>query len=261
MMALVRSLLVAACIAALVAGSARANEALRVAALDACPSGADGCIEMKLHWDAARTDKPPFAGARTAEGARTLRVRARLGDGRAQWLRLTVVSTKPARRNHLGEVAYLGRSSAGRPVILTDRGSLAIETRGLLVGRGDAVVIIDASAGKISHSFLGGLVEGTYVMLGADRVAVLSKRGACVSPPSSRPGMLAAVATCGDRREPVAGLAFSEQLSGAIAPAPDADLSMIRRLLPQTRELDDEQLRTKIGRLDASHVVVTPWAD
>ena len=64
-----------------------------------------------------------------------------------------------------------------------------------------------------------------------------------------------------DRRAPPEGLRFSEALSGAIDTAPGVDLAMIRKLLPQTRELDDAQLRAKIGRLDDQRLVVTPWGE
>jgi hypothetical protein len=108
---------------------------------------------------------------------------------------------------------------------------------------------------------LGGLDGGTYVVDGPDRIGAAAKNGSCLSPPQSRPGALTAIAGCGDRRAPSDGLKFSEALNGAIEAAPDVDLAMIRKLLPQTHELDDEQLRAKIGRIDATHLVVTPWSE
>lgn len=260
-MALVRSILAAASIAVLAAGSARAGETARAAALSVCPSGTGECVEIVLRWDYARTDSPPFVDSATGATTHTLRIRGRLGEGPVQWLRLAVTSTKTARRNRLGVVAYLGRSREGRPIILTDHGPLTIETRGLQVGRAGAVVIVDERVGKIVESFLGGLDAGTYVMRDHDHAVVLSKSGACLSPLLSRPGLLKSAATCGDQSEPAVGFGFSERIVGAIATAPDADLAMLRRLLPQTRELDDATLRAKVGRLDEHHLVVTPWAD
>jgi hypothetical protein len=258
-MVLVRSLGLAVVIAALTV-QASAKEAVRLRALDACPSGVDGCIEMLMHWDFARTDKPPVVGG-VRDGVRVLTLRGRLKAGRVRSYRLAVSGAQSSRRSHLGEVAYLGRSKDGRPIIVTDQGPLAIETRGLNVGRGAAVVVIDTRRGAIVRALLGGLGGGAYVVGGAGRIGTLSKSGVCLSPPVSRPGALKPLSGCDDRRAPPAALAFSERIIGAIEPAPDADLALIRRLLPQTRDLDDAQLRAKIGRIDADHVVVTPWAE
>lgn len=210
---------------------------------------------MILHWDYARTDKPPFVGGRTD----ILVVRGRLGEERVHAYEFVVSRLKTPSGDDLAEVAYLGRSREGRPIVLTDQGPFAIETRGLVVGRNDAVVIIDVRAAKIVRSYLGGLGGGAYVVHGPDRIAVLAKNGACVSPPSSRPGVLEAASGCEELREPRAELTFSEHLLGAIDAAPDVDLALVRKLLPQTRELDDPALRARIGRVDERHIVVTPW--
>lgn len=257
-MALVRSIVLAASVL-LVSADVRADQSSRATALDAC-AGTQPCIEMMLHWDYARTDKPPVVETR-ADGARALRLRGRIGQGRVRFHLLALPAVKRKGSDDLGTVAYLGRSREGRPVIATDRGALAIETRGLVVGRGDGVVVIDTRAGRIVRSFLGGLAGGTYVMRNADRVGVQGKGGACVSPPVSRPGLVTAADDCAAQSEPAAGLAFSEPIIGAIQIAGDVDLALIRRLLPQTRDLDDAQLRTKIGRLGAHHLVVTPWVE
>ena len=259
-MTLVRSVFIVAGVAALGLTSARADEPSRLVALSACPSAAGGCIEMVAHWDFARTDRPPFVDDGGA-GTRVVKVRGRLRAGRVRAFELAISSAKAARRNYLGEVAYLGRSRDGRPIVVTDRGPLAIETRGVQVGRAGAVVVIDERAGEVVRSFLGGLDGGAYVIDGPDRIGAVSKTGRCLSPPQSRPGALATAAGCADRKAPPDGLKFSETLSGAIEVAPDVDLAMIRKLLPQTRELDDATLRAKLGRLDANHLVVTPWGD
>ena len=255
-MALVRSIVLAASVV-LVSADVRADQSSRVTALGVC-AGAAPCIEMILHWDYARTDKPPVVATR-ADGVRVLRLRGRIGQGRVKFHLLAVPVTKGKGGDDLGVVAYLGRSGEGRPVIATDRGPLAIETRGLVIGRSDGVVIIDARQGKVMRSFLGGLAGGTYVMRDADRVGVQGTGGACVSPPVSRPGLVTTKGDCSGQSEPADGLAFSEPIIGAIATAGDVDLAMIRRLLPQTRDLDDAALRMRIGRLGAHHLVVTPW--
>jgi hypothetical protein len=255
-MALVRSVLVLIGVAAL-SSSAWAAEASRVTALSACPSGVDGCVEMILHWDYARTDKPLFVRGRSD----ALAVRGRLGAARVRAYELLVSRLETSGKDDLAVVAYLGRARDGRPIVVTDRGSFAIETRGLVVGRGDAVVIVDTREAKIVRSFLGGLGGGAYVVRGLGQIAVLSKSGACISPPSTRPGILEVASGCEERRAPPAGLAFSERLIGAIDAAPGADLALVRKLLPQTRDLDDAQLRAKIGRIDERHIVVTPWGD
>lgn len=254
-MALVRSLSALVCAGAL-AASAWGADASRVTVARDCPSGVDGCVEMILHWDYARTDKPPFVG-----GDDVLAVRGRLGSARVRAYEFAVSRLKTSRKDDLAEVAYLGRSRDGRPIVVTNRGPFAIETRGLVVGRGDAVVIIDLREAKIVRSLLGGLGGGAYVVRGHDRIAVLSKSGACVSAPYSRPGVLKPVSGCEERREPAQGLAFSERLMGAIDAAPEVDLALVRKLLPQARDLDDAQLRARIGRLDERRIVVTPWAD
>ena len=255
-MTLVRSIVLSAGVS-MIGAFARADDVSRVTAVGDCAAGAP-CIEMILHWDYARTDKPPIAATR-ADGSRVLRLRGRIGQERVRFHLLTVSAGNGGRKDDLGTVAYLGRSREGRPVIATDRGALAIETRGLVVGRGDGVVIIDARDGKIVRSLLGGVDGGTYVLRDADRVGVLSKGGACVSPPVARPGPVTAAGDCSGQSEPADGLAFSEPIIGAIATAPDADLALVRKLLPQTRDLGDAQLRPKIGRLDGRYIVVTPW--
>jgi hypothetical protein len=250
-MALVRSVLIAVATAALAAGVSAAP--LRLAAHTACAKDASDCVEMRMHWDFARIDKPPIG----ADGM--LAVRGRLGKGEVEAYRLAL-STLPSAGLDLGEVAYLGRSHDGLPMIMTDKGPLTIETRGVHVGRGGAVVIVNAKSRSVKRYYMGGLAGATYVISGASRIGVLTKAGACLSPPMARPGPLKAVAHCGSGTpKPVTGIAFSERVVGAITPAPDADLALIRKLLPQTADLDDETLHSKVGRIDKDHLVVTPW--
>ena len=248
---LVRSAIIIFATAALAAGAAGAP--LRLAAHTACAKNAAGCIAMRMHWDIARTDKPPIG----ADG--TLAVRGRLSDGDIDAYRLAL-STLPAAGLDLGEVAYLGRSHDGFPVIVTDKGPLAIETRGVHVGRGGAVVIVNTRTRAVKRSYLGGFADAIYVIAGANRIGVLTAAGTCLSAPTARPGTLKAATFCSaSAAKPAAGIAFSERVAGPVAPAPDADLALIRKLLPQTVELDDETLHAKIGRIDKDHLVVTPW--
>lgn len=249
-MALVRSVIITFATAALAATAPGAP--LRLAAHTACAKDATGCVEMNMHWDFARTDKPPI----NADG--TLAVRGRLGKSDVDAFRLAL-STLPSAGLDLGVVAYLGRSHDGRPVIMTDKGPLAIETRGVQVGRGGAVVVVNTKTRKVKREYLGGLVGATYVILGANRIGVLTKAGKCLSPPTARPGELKAVGHCDLTGKSTTLLAFSERVVGSVTPAPDADLALVRKLLPQTADLDDETLHTKIGRIDKDHLVVTPW--
>lgn len=250
-MALVRSVVILFATAAMAAGALGAP--LRLAAHTACSKTDTGCLEMRMHWDFARTDKPPIG----ADG--TLAVRGRLGKGEVEAYRLAL-STLPSAGLDLGEVAYLGRSRDGLPMILTDRGPLTIETRGVHVGRGGSVVIVNTKSRSVKRTYMGGLAGATYVIAGANRIGVLTKTGVCLTPPMARPGALKAVDHCGSgAAKPVAGIAFSERVAGAIVPAPDADLALIRRIMPQTADLDDETLHSKIGRIDKDHLVVTPW--
>jgi hypothetical protein len=250
-MVLVRSVLITIASAAMAAGAWGAP--LRLVAHTACANDTTVCVEMNMHWDFARTDKPPIG----ADG--TLAVRGRLGKGEVEAYRLAL-STLPSAGLDLGEVAYLGRSRDGLPMIMTDKGPLTVETRGVHVGRGGAVVIVNTKARGVKRYYMGGLAGATYVIAGASRIGVLTKRGVCLAPPMARPGALKTADHCGGGVPGVAqGLAFSEPLAGAIAPAPDADLALIRKLLPQTADFDDETLRTKIGRIDKDHLVVTPW--
>jgi hypothetical protein len=249
-MTLVRTVVITFATAALAAGALSAP--LRLAAHTACAKDASACVEMRMHWDFARTDKPPIG----ADG--TLAVRGRLGNGEVEAYRLAL-STLPSAGLDLGEVAYLGRSRDGRPVIMTDKGPLAIETRGVHVGRGGSVVIVNTKTRTVKREYLGGLAGATFVIAGANRIGVLTKTGACLSPPTARPGVLKAVAHCGGTPKPAAGLAFSERVAGVVTLAPDADLALIRKLLPQTAELDDAALHTKVGRIDKDTLVVTPW--
>ena len=128
------------------------------------------------------------------------------------------------------------------------------------VGRADAVVIIDERARKVVQSYLGGVYDGAYVVRGPNDTVVLSKSGACVSPPQSRPGALATAAACAGPQPLPATFAFSERIGGAVKPAGTVDLAMVRKLLPQSSDLSDAQLRAQMGRVGPHHLVVTPWA-
>ncbi len=270
-MAFVRSALMVAGLLALSVGSVRAGEAgKRMLALSECPNpangkvaGIGGCIEMIMHWDFARTDRAPVVAEdldAPGKTTRVLAIKGRLGRGPVRDVKLVVSRSGSAAEDTLGEVAYLGRSRDGRPIIVTDRGPLELRTSGLNVGRAAAVVIIDERAQKVVRSYLGGLSRGAFVLRGPDRAAAMSQGGTCLSPPESKPGVLTPAEGCGDRQPAPDGLAFSETVTGAISSAPDADLAMIRKLLPQTRDLDDAQLRARTGRLGATHhLVVTPW--
>jgi hypothetical protein len=258
-MALVRyGLLIAAGMLGLCATSAYAKDSVRLTALGACPAdaGSGACIEMKVHWDFARTDRPTFVGKGEA---RAIAVRGRLGKGRVRAYELVVPSSNGAHEDYLGEVAYLGRSREGRPIVVTDRGPLAIETRGIHVGRSEAVVIIDEKAGKVVRSYLGGLYDGAYIVRGVDQAVVLSKSGTCVSPPQSRPGALTVRAPCHAPQPLPASFAFSERVGGAIKAADNANLALIRKLLPQANDLSDAELRAQTGRIGPHHLIVTPW--
>lgn len=254
-------IIIAALIASLSAAKANAAPA-RLVALSDCPAAnRTACLEMIMHWDYARTDRAPLVGKRAAGGntVRVLTVRGALGKGGARFFQLAVTSSGEGRADDLGQVAYLGRSRQGRPIVLTDQGALSIETRGLHVGRADGVVIIDERAGKIAHSYLGGLDGGAYFVAGPDAVGAKGRSGLCALPPESRPGALKGAASCGDQRPSSDGLAFSERIAGAISPAPDANLALIRKLLPQTAEMSDADLRARVGRVGEHHLVVTPW--
>lgn len=260
-MALVRyGFLIAASLFGFCVAGAHAKDVMRLSALSTCPAATDdgACIEMKMHWDFARTDRPTYVGK--ADGVRAIAVRGRLGKGRVRAYELVLPSGGAAHETYLGEVAYLGRSRDGRPIIVTDQGPLAIETRGVHVGRSDAVVIIDERARKVVKSYLGGVYDGAYIVRGPDDTVVLSKSGACVSPPQSRPGALATAAACAEPRSLPATFAFSERIGGAVKPAGTVDLAMVRKLLPQSSDLTDAQLRAQMGRVGPHHLVVTPWA-
>ena len=234
--------------AALIAGSACAAPA-RLVAFKTCPVTERGCVELRAHWDFARTDMPPF----DADGL--LAVRGALGKGDVEAYRLSLPLTAVGGRD-FGVVAYLGRSKEGRPIVLTDRGPLAIDTRGMQVGRGSAVVILDTRKKVVVQSYIGGLESGAFVISSAKKVAVQTRSGACLAAPSTRPGVLKASKVCAGAQV-VAG--FSEPLAGTVEAAPEADLALVRRLLPQTADHDDATLRAKIGRIDKDHLVVTPW--
>ena len=122
-MALVRyGFLISAGLFGLCAVGANAKDAVRFSALSTCPAAtdSDACIEMKAHWDFARTDRPTYVGK--ADGVRAIAVRGRLGKGRVRAYELVLPSNGAAHEDYLGEVAYLGRSRDGRPIIVTDRG-------------------------------------------------------------------------------------------------------------------------------------------
>ncbi len=259
-MALVRCILIVVSAIALQNGTAFAEGAVRLRALQDCPRASDdsGCVEMMMHWDAARTDRPRVL-AEADEAAHVIAVRGRLGAGPVRAYELVVTPHDPADKKDLGAVAYLGRSRDWRPVIATDQGALAIETRGVQVGRSQGVSIIDERTRKVVASYLSGLSGGVYIVRGPDDTVVLSKGGICVSAPPSRPGTLSPASGCD--RDPAVGeaLRFSERIAGDFKAASDAQLAVVRALLPQARDLSDAQLRGQVGRLGPHHLVVTPW--
>jgi hypothetical protein len=211
-------------------GAALAADIVRLRALQDCPaaSGDGACVEMMMRWDTARTA-----------------------------FELVVTPHDRADKRDLGAVAYLGRSRDWRPVIVTDQGALTIETRGVQVGRSQGVAIIDERTRKVVASYLSGLNGGVYIVRGPDNMIVLSKGGACVSAPPSLPGTLSPASGC----DPTAGENhFSERIAGDFKPASDAQLAVVRAVLPQSRDLSDTQLRAQVGRLGPHHLIVTPWA-
>jgi hypothetical protein len=246
---------------ALQIGVARAEDVARLRALQDCPRASDdaACVEMMMRWDAARTDRPRIV-ADADKTARVIAVRGRLSTGRVRAFELVVTPHDRADKRDLGAVAYLGRSRDWRPVIVTDQGALAIETRGVQVGRSQGVTIIDERTRKVVASYLSGLSGGVYIVRGPDDTVVLSKGGACLSPPPSRPGTLSRASGCD--RDPSVGqaLRFSERIAGDFKPASDAQLAVVRALLPQARDLSDGQLRAQVGRLGPHHLIATPWA-
>lgn len=233
---------------------------MRLRAVQDCPRASDdaGCVEMMMHWDAARTDRPRIV-ADDDKAARVIVVRGRLSTGRIHAFELVVMPHDVADERDLGAVAYLGRSRDWRPVIVTDQGALAIETRGVQVGRSQGVAIIDERTRKVVASYLSGLSGGVYIVRGPDDMVVLSKGGICVSAPPSRPGTLSRASGC-DRDPPADEVhRFSERIAGDFKPASDAQLAVVRALLPQTSDLSDAQLRAQVGRVGPHHLIVTPW--
>ena len=203
---LVRSMIITIATAVLAAGASGAP--LRLAAHTVCAKDAAGCLEMRMHWDFARTDKPPIG----ADG--TLAVRGQLGKGEVDAYRLAI-STLPSAGLDLGEVAYLGRSHDGRPIIMTDKGPLAIETRGVQVGRGGSLVVVNTRTRAVQRAYLGGLAGATYVIAGANRIGVLTKAGVCLSAPTARPGTLKSATYCGaSAPKQVTTHHFSDRRSG-----------------------------------------------
>jgi hypothetical protein len=246
---------------ALQTGAALAKDAVRLRALQDCPQARDhaACVEMMMRWDPARTDRPHVV-TEADKTARVIAIRGRLGTGPVRAFELVVTPHAPADEKDFGAVAYLGRSNDWRPVIVTDQGALTIETRGVQVGRSQGVAIIDERTRKVVASYLSGLSGGVYIVRGAEDAVVLSKGGDCVSAPPSRPGTLARASGCD--RKPAADEAFrfSEHIAGDFKPASDAQLAVVRAVLPQSRDLSDAQLRAQVGRLGPHHLVVTPWA-
>jgi hypothetical protein len=253
-------MLIAACTIALQSGAALAQDAVRLRALQDCPpaSDDDACVEMMMRWDAARTDRPRIV-ANADKAERVIAVRGRLGKGRVRAFELAVAPHDHGDEKDLGVVAYLGRSSEWRPIVATDQGALAIETRGVQVGRSQGVAIIDERTRKVAASYLSGLSGGTYIVRGPDKVIVLSKAGVCLSAPPSLPGTLSPASGC-DRNPAVGENHFSERIAGDFKPASDAQLAVVRAVLPQARDLSDAQLRARTGRLGPHHLIVTPWA-
>jgi hypothetical protein len=260
-MALVRCLLIAVCMVALHDGAASAADVVRLRALSDCPRAANdaACIEMMMRWDIARTDRPRVV-ADADETARVIAVRGRLGEGDVHAYELVVTPGDDADERDLGVVAYLGRSRQWRPIVVTDRGALAVETRGVHVGRSQGVAIVDERTRKVVASYLSGLGGGIYVVRGPDNVVVKSKDGVCVSAPPSRPGALSRASGCEPDPTPNHVLRFSEHVAGDFMPASDAQLAVVRAVLPQSRDLSDAQLRAQVGRLGPHHLIVTPWA-
>ncbi len=111
----------------------------------------------------------------------------RLNGGVAKQFTLNV--SHPADHIELS-VAFIGRSKANHPIILTDRGALEVTTEGFDDSYGAETVLIDTANWRIVAAYLdlagGGYVATTPTDIGSWNEGA----AACVEAPTNKPGML-----------------------------------------------------------------------
>ncbi|MBI1213950.1 MAG: hypothetical protein GC190_21015 [Alphaproteobacteria bacterium] len=130
--------------------------------------------------------------------------------------------------------AYVGRSAANNPIILTNGGPFEIQSAGVDIEPTPLIVVLDEERRTVLASYpnVGGSI---WIEATGNAVSAWTEhRGRCISFPAFRPGLLSG------RRH---GCAFSKSggfnISSDFEPAVGTKLSSLRELIPRLRDLDD----------------------
>lgn len=215
-----RMLFLLACALAIFAPMASAREAGRIQTLtprDDCPTSGPylACLTIPLQW-IERASKGATYRKRRGDNEPVL-LRGRLAGGAPQVFRLTSFAGNAAGTD-LGTVAYLGRTAANQPIILTNRGPLEIEAPFIDARELPGLVVIDETRWRIVARYLD-IAKGEYVVNSAQDIAVLDfERGVCIVAPRRRPGPLVVAKGKCKAREPLGdGLTLDRRVSGNVS--------------------------------------------
>ena len=206
------------------------------------PSGPIACLTAELNWTddgSGRISQTPLEGYDAVTEAGPIRqsvlLSGRLNDGPSRPFRLSYRREDDGHTPlwNIGSAAFLGRSSANRPVVLTNRGPLEILTPAIDVAYGNTFMVADERTWKLKAPFVE-LAGGGYHAAAPDDIGVWDKRrNVCIEAPTRSPGML-------KLRKDGCG-------NGKVPPLEPANITLanMRKLIPYTHigpETDENNL-------------------
>ena len=188
-----------------------------IALRDDCPkSGPErACLLIPLQWIDRASPHAKYR-KRRGDDERVL-LRGRLAGGASQIFRLSPFAGYAAGAT-LGYGAYLGRTEANRPIVLTNRGPLEVEAPFIDAQELPGLVAIDETRWRIVARYLD-IAKGEYVVNSVQDVAVWDyERNVCIVAPRRQPGLLVVAEGKCKAREPLGiDLTLDRRVSGNIA--------------------------------------------
>ncbi len=173
--------------------SKAAQEPPLLVAVDKCPAKA-ACIVVDIHVPANELDPARIVGPWKSDcGGKIYRVSGRLRGSAVRSYRLALQGACMGDCAE-GNAAYYGRSARNAPVIATNLGRFEIVDKGVEVGVGADLIVIDEAKGTVAQ-YLGNYAGSGDYFVERNRVYMRHDEGAvCVTAPQARPGFLGAAA-------------------------------------------------------------------
>lgn len=130
----------------------------------------------------------------------------------------------------LGAFAFVGRSRAGRPIVLTDRGPFEIETPSVVFESTGDLFVADEKTGRLRARLVAGYAM-PFVVTKAGEIGIWdAKRTICITAPSTTSKDIAIVTSaCKSAGIPLEGAV----VSGNIEDAPDVTIDQATKLIGQ----------------------------